>query len=118
MMPDVPATPPLAERVGAAAKLLTEPGGGPSLRPVGPGRTVRPGASASRWCDVGGKVDPGRPHREGDERGALAILRRHMVEVIAIHVDLTSEELGEAALDDRVKAAMGRVPGIASSRRR
>ena len=33
-----------------------------------------------------------------------------MVEVIAIHVDLTSEELGKAALDDRVMAAMGRVP--------
>ena len=40
----------------------------------------------------------------------FAILRRHMVEVIAIHVDLTSEELGKAALDDRVMAAMGRVP--------
>ena len=40
----------------------------------------------------------------------FAVLRRHMVEVIAIHVDLTSEELGKAALDDRVMAAMGRVP--------
>jgi protein-L-isoaspartate(D-aspartate) O-methyltransferase len=39
-----------------------------------------------------------------------AILRRHMVEVIAIHVDLASEELGKAALDERVMAAMRRVP--------
>ena len=40
----------------------------------------------------------------------LAILRRHMVEVIAIHADLSEEELGKQALDERVLAAMGRVP--------
>jgi protein-L-isoaspartate(D-aspartate) O-methyltransferase len=40
----------------------------------------------------------------------LAILRRHMVEMIAIHVDLASEELGKAALDERVMATMRRVP--------
>src|SRR5205085_6346329 len=40
----------------------------------------------------------------------LAILRRHMVEVIGIQVDLASEELGKAALDERVLAAMGKVP--------
>ena len=40
----------------------------------------------------------------------LAVLRRHMVELIAIHVDLSSEELGKAALDERVMAAMRRVP--------
>ena len=40
----------------------------------------------------------------------FAILRRHMVEVIAIHVDLASDELGKAALDARVLAAMQRVP--------
>ncbi|CCE95823.1 protein-L-isoaspartate O-methyltransferase [Sinorhizobium fredii HH103] len=40
----------------------------------------------------------------------LAILRRHMVEVIAIYADLASEELGKAALDERVMAAMLRVP--------
>jgi protein-L-isoaspartate(D-aspartate) O-methyltransferase len=39
-----------------------------------------------------------------------AILRRHMVEVIAIHADLASEELGKAALDERVMAAMQQVP--------
>jgi protein-L-isoaspartate(D-aspartate) O-methyltransferase len=40
----------------------------------------------------------------------FAILRRHMVEVIGIHVDLASEELGKAALDERVLAAMRKVP--------
>ena len=40
----------------------------------------------------------------------FAILRRHMVEMIAIHVDLASEELGKAALDQRVRQAMRRVP--------
>lgn len=40
----------------------------------------------------------------------FAILRRHMVEVIGIQVDLASEELGKAALDERVLAAMGKVP--------
>ncbi|WP_353645926.1 protein-L-isoaspartate(D-aspartate) O-methyltransferase [Mesorhizobium sp. WSM2239] len=40
----------------------------------------------------------------------LAILCRHMVEMIAIHVDLASEELGKAVLDERVMAAMRRVP--------
>src|SRR4051795_9535774 len=40
----------------------------------------------------------------------LAVLRRHMVELIAILADLSSEELGKAALDARVMAAMRRVP--------
>lgn len=40
----------------------------------------------------------------------LAILRRHMVEVIGIHVELIAEELGKAALDERVAAALLRVP--------
>jgi protein-L-isoaspartate(D-aspartate) O-methyltransferase len=40
----------------------------------------------------------------------LAVLRRHMVELIAIHVDLLEEELGKAALDGRVLEAMRRVP--------
>jgi protein-L-isoaspartate(D-aspartate) O-methyltransferase len=40
----------------------------------------------------------------------LAVLRRHMVEVVAIYADLASEELGKAALDQRVMAAMLRVP--------
>jgi protein-L-isoaspartate(D-aspartate) O-methyltransferase len=40
----------------------------------------------------------------------LAILRRHMVELIAIHADLASDEIGKAMLDDRVMAAMRKVP--------
>lgn len=40
----------------------------------------------------------------------FAILRRHMVEVIAIHADLMSDELGHVGLDRRVLAAMERVP--------
>lgn len=40
----------------------------------------------------------------------LAILRRHMVEIVGIHVDLMSEEIGKDALDDRVVAAMLHVP--------
>jgi len=40
----------------------------------------------------------------------LAILRRHMVEVIDIHFDLMSEEIGTAALDERVRRALLKVP--------
>jgi protein-L-isoaspartate(D-aspartate) O-methyltransferase len=40
----------------------------------------------------------------------LAVLRRHMVEMIEIHVDLASDELGKAALDERVMAVMRAVP--------
>ena len=39
----------------------------------------------------------------------LAILRRHMVEVIGIHFDIASEEIGKAKLDHRVAAAMLKV---------
>ena len=40
----------------------------------------------------------------------FAILRRHMVETIAIHSDLMESELGKAAFDERVLAAMLKVP--------
>lgn len=39
-----------------------------------------------------------------------AILRRHMVEVIAIQAELACDEIGKAALDGRVMAAMRGVP--------
>jgi protein-L-isoaspartate(D-aspartate) O-methyltransferase len=39
----------------------------------------------------------------------LAILRRHMVEVIALQADLMSAEIGKAALGERVLEAMRRV---------
>jgi protein-L-isoaspartate(D-aspartate) O-methyltransferase len=40
----------------------------------------------------------------------FAILRRHMVEVVGIHMDLMEEELGKPAVDGRVAAAMLRIP--------
>jgi protein-L-isoaspartate(D-aspartate) O-methyltransferase len=40
----------------------------------------------------------------------FAILRRHMVEKIAIDADLASDEIGKTALDERVMAAMRKVP--------
>jgi len=39
-----------------------------------------------------------------------AILRRRMVEVIGIHLDLVGDQLGRPSLDERVLAAMARVP--------
>ena len=44
------------------------------------------------------------------EERHFAILRRHMVEVIEIYVELARQDLGKAALDERVLAAIGRVP--------
>ncbi len=40
----------------------------------------------------------------------LAVLRRHMVEVIAIRADLMEDELGKPAINEEVMAAMLRVP--------
>ena len=40
----------------------------------------------------------------------LAILRRHMVDVIGIHADLSGEEIGKTALNERVLEAMREVP--------
>jgi protein-L-isoaspartate(D-aspartate) O-methyltransferase len=40
----------------------------------------------------------------------LAIFRRHMVDVIGIHADLSSDETGKAALDERVLVAMREIP--------
>jgi len=40
----------------------------------------------------------------------LTVLRRHMVEVVEIHADLSSDEIGTAELDERVLAAMRKVP--------
>ena len=40
----------------------------------------------------------------------FAILRRHMVELIGIHMDLMSDELGRSTLDERVAAALREVP--------
>jgi len=40
----------------------------------------------------------------------LAILRRHMVEVIGLHFDLASDEIGKEAPDKRLRDALLRVP--------
>ncbi len=40
----------------------------------------------------------------------FAVLRRHMVEVVAIHADLMGDELGRAVLHERVLDAMLRIP--------
>jgi len=40
----------------------------------------------------------------------LAIFRRHMVDVIGIHAELSSEEIGKSELDARVMAVMEEVP--------
>ena len=40
----------------------------------------------------------------------FAVLRRHMVEVIELHMDLMSDELGRSGLDARVAAALIEVP--------
>src|SRR3712207_5925607 len=40
----------------------------------------------------------------------LAILRRHMVEMIGIHADLASDEIGRAVLDEQAMAAMRKAP--------
>ena len=44
------------------------------------------------------------------EEKHFAILRRHMVEVIEIHAELARQDLGKMALDERVLAAMEKVP--------
>jgi protein-L-isoaspartate(D-aspartate) O-methyltransferase len=40
----------------------------------------------------------------------LAILRRHMVEVIGIHFDMAGEEIGHGRMDERLERAMLEVP--------
>lgn len=40
----------------------------------------------------------------------LAVLRRHMVELISMHADVLEDEIGKPALDLRVLGAMQRVP--------
>jgi protein-L-isoaspartate(D-aspartate) O-methyltransferase len=40
----------------------------------------------------------------------LAILRRHMVDIIGIHADLEEEELGKGVLEERILTVMLRIP--------
>ena len=50
-------------------------------------------------CDPEWKGDSARMKALTDKH--LAIFRRHMVDVITIHADLSSEEIGKPALDER-----------------
>lgn len=40
----------------------------------------------------------------------LALLRRHMVEIVDLHFDLASEEIGKDAVDPNLRSALLRVP--------
>ena len=40
----------------------------------------------------------------------LSVHRRHMVEIVSLHADVLEDELGRPSLDERVLAAMQRVP--------
>lgn len=40
----------------------------------------------------------------------FATLRRHMVEVVGLHMDILEDELGKPAVDERVASAMSRIP--------
>src|SRR5829696_10274583 len=40
----------------------------------------------------------------------LAVFRRHMVDVIGIHAELSSDEIGKSQLDERLMAIMREVP--------
>src|SRR5215207_11352163 len=60
------------------------------------------------WCRR--RTPSRKPRMKPMTDAHFAILRRHMVDVIAIHADLTSEEIGKAAFDERVIAAMRQVP--------
>jgi protein-L-isoaspartate(D-aspartate) O-methyltransferase len=54
--------------------------------------------------------EEGRPDMKPLNEKHFAILRRQMVETIGIQSDLMADELGKAALDERVLAAMLKVP--------
>jgi protein-L-isoaspartate(D-aspartate) O-methyltransferase len=69
------------------------------------------------WDDCRIMTNPGSTQVQGRwgimkpmDEGHLAILRRHMVEMIAIHADLAADEIGKAMLDERVMVAMRKVP--------
>ena len=66
----------------------------------------RPRASASGYGNVERCEAAMKPMTDKH----LAILRRHMVEIVELHFDLASEEIGKDRADARVIEAMRRVP--------
>jgi protein-L-isoaspartate(D-aspartate) O-methyltransferase len=59
---------------------------------------------------MAGSSEQGRARMKPMNDKHFAILRRHMVETIGIHSDLMDDELGKPTLDERVLAAMLKVP--------
>jgi protein-L-isoaspartate(D-aspartate) O-methyltransferase len=66
--------------------------------------------AASRQSGPANYGDHGETPVKSLSEKHFAVLRRHMVEVVEIQVDLMGEELEKAALDERVLTAMRRVP--------
>jgi protein-L-isoaspartate(D-aspartate) O-methyltransferase len=51
-----------------------------------------------------------RKEAQGMSDNLLSLLQQQMVEIIAAHAHLVSEQIGKDKLDDRVMAVMGRIP--------
>src|SRR4051795_1548104 len=71
-------------------------------------RVFRYDVKEALTCDPERKADSARMKALTEKH--LAIFRRHMVDVIGIHAELTSEEIGKAELDERVLKVMREVP--------
>src|SRR4051795_932165 len=71
-------------------------------------RVFRYDVKEALTCDPERKADSARMKALTEKH--LAIFRRHMVDVIGIHAELTSEEIGKSELDERVLTVMREVP--------
>src|SRR5215216_3230912 len=71
-------------------------------------RVFRYDVKEALTCDPEQKADSTGMKALTDKH--LAIFRRHMVDVIGIHAELSSEEIGKSELDERVITAMREVP--------
>src|SRR5215216_7047534 len=71
-------------------------------------RVFRYDVKEALTCDPERKADS--PPMKALTDKHLAIFRRHMVDVIGIYAELSSEELGKSGLDNRVLAIMREVP--------
>ncbi len=75
---------------------------------------MRPTTARAMWNAQGAaavrKVTGGRAHMKPLTEQHLALFRRHMVEIIDMHFDLASEEIGKAAPGPRLRQALLEVP--------
>src|SRR4051795_943895 len=71
-------------------------------------RVFRYDVKEALTCDPERKADSARMKALTDKH--LAIFRRHMVDVIGIHAELTGEEIGKSELDERVLTVIREVP--------